>query len=323
MARARTASDERPDVDARDDDALPPLPPKIARSIDGFLKELAAARGASPHTLRAYGKDLEQFARFLAGREVAEPAEITPRMLRAYLADLDGRELARASIQRKLSAARSWFRHLLQKGAIETHPAAGLRQRRGERKLPGALSTEEVDALLRAPDAKTPAGRRDRALLEFVYSAGTRAAETVGLDRADLDLARGVARVRGKGRKERLVGLGRYAREALAAYLEDPARPRTKDAGAVFLNPRGGRLTTRSLGRIVESCVRKAGITRRCTPHTLRHSFATHLLDKGCDLRSVQELLGHAHLVTTQIYTHVSIERLRAVYEKAHPRATG
>ncbi|MBK7876451.1 MAG: tyrosine recombinase XerC [Planctomycetes bacterium] len=304
----------------------------MVRSIDGFLKELAAARGASPHTLRAYGKDLEQFARFLGGREVTEPAEITPRMLRAYLADLDGRELARSSIQRKLSAARSWFKHLMRKGELETHPAAGLRQRRGERKLPGALSTEEVEALLMAPDVATPAGRRDRALLEFVYSAGTRAAETVGLDRADLDLARGVARVRGKGRKERLVALGRYAREALATYLDDPARPRTKaraqpraggsEPEAVFLNPRGGRLTTRSLGRIVAHCVLKAGITRRCTPHTLRHSFATHLLDKGCDLRSVQELLGHAHLVTTQIYTHVSIERLRAVYEKAHPRAS-
>ncbi|MBI5364291.1 MAG: tyrosine recombinase XerC [Planctomycetes bacterium] len=296
----------------------------MASSIERFLKELAAARGASPHTLRAYGKDLEQFARFLALREVGEPAEITPRTLRAYLGELDGRALARSSIQRKLSAARSWFKHLLRRGELETHPAAGLRQRRGERKLPGALSTEEVEALLMAPDVAKPAGRRDKALLEFVYSAGTRAAETVGLDQADLDLARGVARVRGKGRKERLVALGRYAREALKEYLDDPARPRAKgaDSAAVFLNPRGGRLTTRSLGRIVDACVRKAGITRRCTPHTLRHSFATHLLDKGCDLRSVQELLGHAHLVTTQIYTHVSIERLRAVYEKAHPRAT-
>ena len=291
--------------------------------VDRWLKELAAARGASVHTLRAYRGDLDGFLAFLGERGVADPAEVTPRVLRGWLAELEGRELARSSIQRKLSAARSFFRHLVKQGRVVAHPASGRRRRRTERRLPGHLSIAEIEALLAAPDAATPAGRRDRALLEVLYSAGTRAAETVGLDHGDVDLARGVALVRGKGRKERLVALGRFAVGALDAYLADPARPRAtpRAAKAVFLNPRGGRLTTRSLGRIVDRCVLAAGITRRTTPHTLRHSFATHLLDRGADLRSVQGLLGHAHLVTTQIYTHVSIERLREVYERAHPRA--
>ena len=184
--------------------------------------------------------------------------------------------------------------------------------------------SEEVEALLAAPDVATHAGRRDRALLELTYSAGTRAAETVGLDVGDLDLARGVARVRGKGRKERLVALGRHAVESLRAYLADPERPRPQGVQAthaVFLGPGGRRLTTRTLQRIVQRAVARAGIHRPATPHTLRHSFATHLLDRGADLRSVQGLLGHAHLTTTQIYTHVSIERLREVYERAHPRS--
>jgi len=292
--------------------------------IERYLAELAAARGASEHTLRAYRGDLASLCAFLEANGIDDPAHVTPRTLRAFLAELDSRELARASIQRKLSAARSFFKHLLKRGAVDAHPATGLRQRRSERRLPGCLETAEIESLLAAPDVSTPAGRRDRAILEVMYSAGTRAAETVGLERSDLDLARGVARVRGKGRKERVAALGRFAVAALEDYLADPKRPRpaARAAKAVFLNARGGRLTTRSLGRIVARSVAEAGIRRRATPHTLRHSFATHLLDRGADLRSVQELLGHAHLVTTQIYTHVSIERLRKVYEQAHPRAT-
>ncbi len=301
-----------------------PVPKSAMRgAVDRYLKELAAARGASEHTLRAYRTDLSAFCVFLESMDIDEPDRVTPRTLRSYLADLDSRGLARASIQRKLSAARSLFKFLLRNGAIDAHPATGLRPRRGERRLPGWLSIEEIEALLRSPDVATPKGRRDLAILEVMYSAGTRAAETVGLDRGDVDFENGVARVRGKGRKERLAALGSFARDALQSYLADPARPRPKQTAtdAVFLNLAGGRLTTRSLGRIVEECVLKSGIGRRTTPHTLRHSFATHLLDRGADLRSVQELLGHAHLVTTQIYTHVSIERLRKIYEQAHPRA--
>ncbi len=288
-----------------------------------FLRELAATRGASPHTLRAYRGDLSELCAWLRERGVAGPGEIGPRARRGWLARLDQRGLAPASVRRKLSAARSFFRHLLRQGEIETQPASKLRQRRTGRRLPGTLSREEVQALLEAPDGATPPGRCDRALLELAYSAGARAAEIVGLDRSDLDLGRGLARVRGKGRKERLVALGKHSVRTLKEYLADPGRPRpqARDTQALFLNARGGRLTTRSLGRCVERAVLRAGIARHTTPHTLRHSFATHLLDAGCDLRSVQELLGHAHLSTTQIYTHVSIERLRQVYEKAHPRA--
>ena len=295
----------------------------MRRHVDGFLKELAAARGASPHTLRAYRGDLDGFLAFAEGRGISDPRAVTPRVLRSYLVELDGQELSRASVQRKLSAVRSFFTHLLRTSAIDAHPGASLRQRRGERRLPSALELGEVEALLGAPDPATHAGRRDKALLELMYSAGTRAAETVGIDHGDLDLRRGVARVRGKGRKERMAAIGSHAASAIRDYLADPQRPRPapRAGQALFLNPRGGRLTTRSLGRIVEKRALEAGIRRRATPHTLRHSFATHLLDRGADLRAVQELLGHAHLVTTQIYTHVSIERLRKIYEQAHPRA--
>lgn len=296
----------------------------LRTAADRFLVELAAARGASEHTLRAYRGDLDSFLASCAAYEVDHPREVTPRILRAWLADLSEQGLARTSIQRRLSGVRSFLKHLLKQGAIDVSPAAGLRQRRAARDLPGALAIEEVEALLASADASTHAGRRDRALLELVYSAGTRAAETVGLDVGDLDLARGVARVRGKGRKERLAALGRHAVRALREYLADPERPRPGGAGAahaVFLGPGGKRLTTRTLQRIVARAVLRAGIHRPATPHTLRHSFATHLLDRGADLRSVQGLLGHAHLTTTQIYTHVSIERLREVYERAHPRS--
>ncbi|MSR60999.1 MAG: tyrosine recombinase XerC [Planctomycetes bacterium] len=291
--------------------------------VAAYLRELAAARGASPHTLRAYGQDLEALLSFLEQRELDDPAAVSARVLRSFLAAQDEQGLARSSIQRRLSAVRSFFKHLVKLDLLAAHPALGLRPARVRRPLPHALEISEIERLLATADAGSARGRRDLALLELMYSAGTRAAETVGLERADVDLERGVARVRGKGKKERLAPLGSFAVRALRDYLADPERPRASvaAANAVFLNPRGGRLTTRSLGRIVERACQRAGLTRPATPHTLRHSFATHLLDRGADLRAVQELLGHAHLVTTQIYTHVSIERLREVYELAHPRA--
>jgi len=304
--------------------ASPPDPaPQVAAQIDDFLRELAATRGASEHTLRAYGGDLGEWLSFVGALEIQDSGEVTPRILRSYLMELDERGLARGSIQRKLSAVRSFYKHLLKKGFVSVHPAVGLRQAKGARKLPHSLELGEVEALLEAHDTSTPAGRRDLALFEVMYSAGTRAAETVGLNRKNIEFEQGVARVLGKGRKERLAALGSHALKALDAYLEDPARPKpTRAAGdAVFLNLRGGRLSTRSLGRIVDAAVLRSGIRRHATPHTLRHSFATHLLDAGADLRAVQELLGHANLVTTQIYTHVSVERLRKIYEQAHPRA--
>ncbi|MEM8711729.1 MAG: tyrosine recombinase XerC [Planctomycetota bacterium] len=291
--------------------------------VDAFLERLHSSRGASEHTLRAYGSDLADLVSFLASRGVTDPSRLTPRSLRAWLGSLDERQLARSTVQRRLSAARTFLKALVERGLLEANPALGLRQRRSARHLPGTLSKKEVESLLMAPDVTTPLGRRDRAILEVMYSGGTRAAETVGLDRAHVDLGRGVARVLGKGRKERLIAVGRFAREALTEYLADPRRPIPVQAAgdALFLNRSGGRLTTRSLENIVGKHVLTAGITRRATPHTLRHSFATHLLDAGADLRSVQELLGHENLVTTQIYTHVSVARLAEIYDKAHPRA--
>ncbi|MFT4541659.1 MAG: integrase/recombinase XerC [Planctomycetota bacterium] len=291
--------------------------------IDRFLHELRAARGASPHTLKAYSRDLGELAAFLEVRGVAKPPDISPLTVRAYLAHLDDKALQNTSVQRKLSSMRSFLRYLLREGEIDSMPTDGLRQRRNARHIPSVLSEEEIGRLLSAPDLDSRHGRRDLALLELMYSAGTRASETVGLDRSRVDLQRGVARIYGKGRKERLAPVGSHAVSALRDYLSasDRPRPSTKAGDAVFLNQRGGRLTTRSLERIVAKNVLRAGLTRSATPHTLRHSFATHLLDNGADLRSVQELLGHANLVTTQIYTHVSIERLRSIYEQAHPRS--
>lgn len=296
---------------------------KLAAHADGYLAQLAAGRGASEHTLRAYRADLDEFLAHVAALELDDPKEVTARTLRGFLFALDDRGLSRTTVRRKLSAVRSFFQWLLERGFIEQHPGRTLRPGKAPRKLPGAVEATELERLFNACDTRTALGRRDRALLEFVYSAGTRAAEAVALDRRDLDLPRGIARVRGKGRKERLVAVGSKAREALESYLSDPERPAPlpKAGDAVFLNARGGRLTTRSLGLIVDKTTLSAGLPRRLHPHLLRHSFATHLLDAGADLKAVQDLLGHAHITTTQIYTHVSIERLRKVYEQAHPRA--
>ncbi len=296
---------------------------KLAAHADGYLAQLAAGRGASAHTLRAYRADLDEFLAYVAALELDDPKEVTARTLRGFLFALDDRGLSRTTVRRKLSAVRSFFQWLLERGLIEQHPGRTLRPGKAPRKLPGAVEASELERLFEACDTRTALGRRDRALLEFVYSAGTRAAEAVALDRRDLDLARGIARVRGKGRKERLVAVGSKAREALERYLSDPERPRASSTAgdAVFLNARGGRLTTRSLGLIVDKATLAAGLPRRLHPHLLRHSFATHLLDAGADLKAVQDLLGHANITTTQVYTHVSIERLRKVYEQAHPRA--
>lgn len=325
-ARARTSAStepsqpQAPSARAKRSTAAP-TPRTLAEHVAHYLAELAAARGASEHTLRAYAKDLEEFVAHATALELTDPALVTPRTLRGFLFALDDRGLARTSARRKLSAVRSLFQHLLERGFIEQHPGKALRSGKVARTLPSAVDASELDRLLASCDLSTPLGRRDRALLEFVYSAGTRAAEAVSLDLRDLDLASGVARVRGKGRKERLVGIGSRARAALEAYLSDPERPTPKDERAVFLNARGGRLTTRALGLILDKATLQSGLPKKLHPHLLRHSFATHLLDAGADLKAVQDLLGHAHITTTQIYTHVSIERLRKVYEQAHPRS--
>ncbi len=292
--------------------------------LDEWLASLQDGRQASPHTLRAYRGDVSALLAFAADRGTTDPRRISTLLLREYLASLASP--SRATLARKQAALRGFFGWLLRGGHLGADPTAPLRTPRRGRPLPRALDEAAVARLLAAPDASEPSGVRDRALLETLYSAGLRVEECSRLDLTDLDLAGGSLHVLGKGRKERLGLLGKPARDALAAWL--PQRKRLlagrRRAGepALFVNARdGGRLTVRSIARLVKQHAAAAGLPLDTSPHTLRHSFATHLLDRGADLRVVQEMLGHESLSTTQIYTHVSIGRLKDVYDRAHPRA--
>jgi integrase/recombinase XerC len=287
-------------------------------AVGSFLEYLGVERGASPHTLRSYAADLTEFTRFLDGEKIEGLAAADTRAVRAFLAHLHRRRLSRATVARKLAAIRSCFRFLARRGVLEVNPARQVRSPRLGRRLPSVLPKDEATLLLDATPAPTAAGARDRALLELLYASGLRVAEGCGLDVDDLDEARRTVRVLGKGDKERVVPVGESALEALDAYLAQRGRQR----GPLFLNARGGRLTPRSAHRIVKRLARRAGIGQRVTPHTLRHSFATHMLGEGADLRLIQELLGHSRLSTTQRYIHVSPEHLMRVYDAAHPRAT-
>jgi len=287
-------------------------------AVGTFLEYLAVERGASPHTLRSYAADLTEFTRFLADEKIGGWDAADTRAVRAHLARLHQRRLSKATIARKLAAVRSCFRFLARRGALKGNPARQVRSPRLGRRLPSFLPVDEANALLEAPAMPSTSGARDRALLELLYASGLRVAECCSLDLDDLDEGRRTVRVLGKGDKERVVPVGDSALEALAAYLALRGRRR----GPIFLNVRGGRLTTRSAHRIVRSRARAAGLAQRVTPHTLRHSFATHMLGEGADLRLIQELLGHSRLSTTQRYTHVSPEHLMRVYDRAHPRAT-
>lgn len=296
------------------------LPGAWQRAVDTLQVHLAGERGLSAHTVAAYDRDVRQLAGFCASFAIATPAEVTPLVLRRFLAELARQGYARASLTRKAASVRALFALLAARGQVDSDPAAGLATGRAGRSLPRVLRTDEVVRLLSVPDA-TPRGLRDRALLEFLYASGARVSEVVGLDDDALDLVAPSARLFGKGGRERMVPLGEPVRAALARWLTD-GRPvlvaaRTK---VVFCDPAGRRLDPRTVRRVVERCGAMAGLSR-VTPHTLRHSYATHLLEGGADLRSVQELLGHAALATTQIYTHVSREQLRSAYEHAHPRA--
>jgi integrase/recombinase XerC len=277
--------------------------------------------------VKSYREDLTQALDFFRARlngQAAGPAALTTRLLRAWLAWLHEQGYARSTVARRLAAVRSWCRFLCRQGTLAQNPAAGLRGPRQDKKLPHFVGREDMARLLAAPPADTPLGLRDRALLETLYSAGLRVSELTGLNVDDLDLADGLATVRGKGKRERLALLGPPAVEALERWLPQRAAlagPRAATQPALFLNRSGTRLTSRSVGRLLEKYLAAAGLDPRTSPHTLRHSFATHLLDAGADIRSVQELLGHRSLGTTQIYTHVSTQRLRDSYHKAHPRA--
>jgi integrase/recombinase XerC len=298
----------------------------LTRLTDRFLEHRRAGRGASENTLRAYAADLAQLTEFLDGRGCRGLEQVDTAALRAFLATLHERAYARATLARKQAALRAFFGWARRSGLATTDPSRGLFAPRQQRPLPKFLRGEEIDALMRAPD-DSPAGLRDRALLELLYASGMRAGEMVKLDVGDMDLETGEARIRhGKGRKERVALFGRAAQEAVGQYLREgrpalAAKARQGRSNALFLNKFGSRLSDRGVRRTFDKYVEAAGARLKITPHVLRHSFATHLLENGADLRAVQELLGHANLATTQIYTHVTTERMQAVYDEAHPRA--
>jgi integrase/recombinase XerD len=293
-----------------------------------FLAYLELERGLSRNTLEAYRTDLQQFGVWLDKRGHSA-LEVTHTQLTEFIGQLGtgergkGKTVAPATVQRKVACLRSFYRHLRREEILDQDPTAELRAPRSAHKLPQVLSRAEVKRLLEAPRGTEPRDLRDRALLELMYACGLRASEAIGLEVAELDLEDGVLRAHGKGSKERLVPVGRQAVSAVRAYVE---RGRPKLVGdraetRLFVNSRGHGLTRQGLYKIVQRHAASAGLAGRMSPHTLRHTFATHLLAGGCDLRSVQEMLGHADIATTQIYTHLSAERLKGAYYEAHPRA--
>ena len=288
--------------------------------IATFCQYLSSERNASPHTVEAYQRDLGQFALFM-DQELGSGAtvhQVSHLHIRRYLAALH-KEHRKSSIGRKLAAIRSFFRFLLRRGVMEKNPAELVATPKKEKKLPYHLNIDEVTTLVEAPRGSALLDLRDRAILETLYSCGVRVSELTGLNVGGVDLEGGTARVMGKGRKERIVPLGRQAAKALGDYLL--ARNHPPDDAPLFANHRGGRLTRRSVARLVDRYLRHLASMKKGSPHTLRHTFATHLLEAGADLRAIQELLGHASLSTTQKYTHVTIDKLLEVYDKAHPKA--
>jgi len=295
-------------------------------AIERFLGYLQAERNASPLTIKSYREDLRDLEQTLTESQGAPPPPdcLTVLDLRGYLSGLHERGLAHTSIARRLASLRSFFRFGQREGWAASNPAKPLRNPRKSRKLPHFLSNDQIGVLLEAPSGKSPMALRDRAILETLYSAGLRVSEVVGLNDEDWDRAAEIVRVRGKGKRERLAPIGSFATRALTAWLQVRTLHSRENRGGlspVFVNKFGCRLTTRSVGRMLEKYLKLTGLDLRTSPHTLRHTFATHLLDRGADIRSVQELLGHKSLTTTQIYTHVSTANLRAIYEKVHPRA--
>lgn len=291
--------------------------------IHEFIHYLSSEKNASPHTVRCYQTDLEEFENFLkssgmyltsAGQTQME--EVDRLAIRKYLSFLH-RKNKKSSIARKVSTLRSFYKYLLREHIVSSNPAKNVATPKAEKPLPTALTVDEAFRLMESPMEKEQL--RDRAILELLYSSGLRVSELVGLDGNQLDQELGIVKVMGKGRKERIVPVGKKAMEALKTYLQDRGHPEA-DA-PVFVNNRGGRLTSRSVGRLVKKYTRHSGVFRKISPHSLRHTFATHLLDAGADIREIQEMLGHASLSTTQRYTHISLGKLMEVYDKAHPRS--
>jgi len=302
-------------------------------SIQRFIHYLSVEKNASPHTCRCYRRDLEGFEDFLKNSGMYLTARGDVRIekvdriaIRKYLSFLH-RKNKKSSIARKISTLRSFFKYLVKEQVISSNPAKTVSTPKVEKTLPTALTVDEAFRLMESPqsvsvkasDRCEERGLRDRAILELLYSSGLRVSELVGLNSNHLDLDLGIVRVMGKGRKERIVPVGMKAIEGLKAYFEE--RGMLKDDEPVFINSSGGRLTARSVGRLIKKYTRHSGIFRKVSPHSLRHTFATHLLDAGADIREIQEMLGHSSLSTTQIYTHVSMGKLMEVYDKAHPRS--
>lgn len=301
----------------------------MEKYIEEFLEYLDIERNFSPHTLSAYRLDLRQFLQFLL---LSEPSltvsSINHLTIREFLAYLQVRKCSRRTTSRKLSSLRSFFAFLSRRGYISSDPTSGLRTPRIERRLPKFLDLDQVVRLVEAPSKDTPLGLRDRAILEMLYSTGMRVSELVDSNLAQVDFIGGVLKVRGKGRKERLLPIGERALEALTKYLEKRdalLKKRKKDIAqdetALFLNKWGGRMKRLAVMRMIKKYIKKVSAELNISPHTMRHTFATHLLDAGADLRVIQELLGHADLSTTQIYTHLTTKKLKSVYDNAHPRA--
>ena len=293
-------------------------------AVARFLRHLAVERNASSHTLRAYRTDLDDFARFCAARAVDGLAAADTRTVRAWLAALHGRGLDAVSVARKLAAVRSCFRFLARRGVVDRNPARDVRGPRLPRRLAGFLPVDETHLLVEARAVGGDARARDRAVLELLYATGMRASECLGLRLEDLNLAAGYVICTGKGSRQRLVPVGAEALEWMRRYLRDvrPGHTRRRDAGRLFVNPRGGPLSRQSLWTLVRRAAAAAGLRRRVSPHMLRHSFASHLLEGGADLRAVQAMLGHADISTTQIYTHLPTSALTRMYRQFHPRAS-
>ena len=291
---------------------------RIQPLLDAYIRYLIAEKNLSPYTLRNYRTDLLDFARYFEDQEDAGPLDADRQSFRRYLAAARDSGVVTASLTRKVSTIRNFFRFLVREGHLETNPLAGVNAPKRERRLPTILTQDHLSSLIQAADEETPQGLRNRAILELMYAAGVRLSEVVGLDLRNLDLGERALLVRGKGNKERMVLIGAPAERALRRYLRE-ARPKltVDDLPALFLNRGGQRLSGRSVQQIVRRHALRAGLDERVHPHLLRHSFATHLLDGGAELRVVQELLGHASASTTQIYTHVTEEQARRVYTQA------
>lgn len=295
--------------------------------LDDYIYYLSIEKGLSDNTIDGYVRDLEVFARYLkdrCGLDTDDPSVIEKEHILNYFMEITKAGRSRRTQSRYLASIKSWFRYLLREKRITSDPTSIMESPKGEKKLPDVLSVEEVEGLLEMPDMTKDLGIRDRAMLEILYGAGLRISELLGLHLEDINLELGFIRCIGKGSKERIIPIGEIALEALEGYL-DSTRSRILKPGSrskiLFLNQRGGGMSRQGFFKILKAYGRKAGINKHLSPHTLRHSFATHLLENGADLRSVQEMLGHADISTTEIYTHLSIRHIKKVYDKAHPRA--